>query len=328
MAKFDVLGLGNPLIDVFYNVEDSFLEELKLSKGSMNLVDVDRQNEILKKGANSKKSTSLGGSCANTMAIVSQLGGKSAYGGKLGKDELGEDYENQLVNLGVTSFLKKQEGATGSTVILVTPDAERTMNTHLGMCVNFSDSDVDRQGIENTKYLYVEGYLWDTPIQKKAVSAALEMAKSAGCIISLSLSDSYCVDRHKKDFQSMLDNYVDLVFCNESEAEIMTGQSDAEKQIEVLSKSTKEIVLTLGKKGSKIYANNTVTDIDCFPANAIDTTGAGDSFAAGYLYGITHNYTTEQAGKLASRCAAEIVSQMGPRYNGDFRALVSDYLID
>ncbi len=325
--KFDVLGLGNPLIDVFFNVDDSFMEDLKLEKGSMNLVDVNRQNEILIKSAHLKKTTALGGSCANTMAMISQLGGKSAYGGKLGEDELGTDYENQLRNLGVTSFLKKQSGATGSTIILVTPDAERTMNTHLGMCVNFAETDLDKKGIENSQYVYVEGYLWDTPTQKKAVTAALEIAKSAGCKISLSLSDSFCVERHKQDFQKLLDNYVDLVFCNETEAEIMTDSSEINRQIEILSNSVDHIVLTMGKKGSKIYLNGEISDIKPFIVDAIDTTGAGDSYAAGYLFGTTRGYTPEQAGLLASRCSATIVSQLGPRYDGDFRSLVSDYII-
>ena len=324
---FDVLGLGNPLIDIFFNVPDTFLSELKLERGSMNLVDVNRQNEILIKSVHLQKTTALGGSCANTMAMVSQLGGISAYGGKLGDDELGFDYESQLENLGVTSFLKKQSGATGSTVILVTPDAERTMNTHLGMSVNFSKNDLELEAIAESDYIYVEGYLWDTPTQKETVVAALEYAKSKGVKISLTLSDSFCVERHKKDFQHLLDNYVELVFCNHTEAEILTGQSDVSKQLDVLSQSVEHIVLTLGQQGSRVFHFGTITELEAFEIDAVDTTGAGDSFAAGYLYGITHGYNSEQAGRLASYCAAKIVEQIGPRYNGDFKALVSNYMI-
>ncbi len=325
--KYDVVGLGNPLIDIFFHVSDSFLNDLKLDKGSMNLVDVNRQNEILIKSAELKQTTALGGSCANTMAMVSQLGGSSAYGGKLGNDELGVDYESQLLKLGVDSLLKKQVGATGSTVILVTPDAERTMNTHLGMCVNFSQQDLDLDAIANSEYIYVEGYLWDTPTQKETVVAALEHAKSAKVKISLSLSDSFCVERHKKDFQYLLDNYVELVFCNEAEAGFMTGESDINKQIEILSKSVDHIALTAGGNGSVIYCSGVITEIDAFDVDPVDSTGAGDSFAAGYLYGITKGYTNKQAGQLASFCAAKIVSQLGPRYNGDFKSLVSDYIV-
>jgi sugar/nucleoside kinase (ribokinase family) len=325
--KFDVLGLGNPLIDVFFHVEDELISTLNLEKGSMNLVDVNRQNEILIKSAHLEKTTALGGSCANTMAMVSQLGGKSSYGGKLGDDDLGVDYESQLQTLGVTSFLKKQPGATGSTIILVTPDAERTMNTHLGMCVNFAEEDLDNAAFDNSKYLYVEGYLWDTPTQKQTVAAALKRAKSAGCKISLSLSDSFCVERHKADFQHLLENYVDLVFCNETEAGIMTDCSDVDQQLKILSKNVEHIVLTLGKKGSKICLDDEIITIDPFQVDAIDTTGAGDSFAAGYLFGITRGYSLQQAGQLASRCSATIVSQLGPRYDGDFRSLVEDYIL-
>ncbi len=325
--KYNVIGLGNPLIDIFFHVSESFIEDLKLDKGSMNLVDVNRQNEILIKSAELEQTTALGGSCANSMAMIAQLGGKSAYGGKLGDDNLGVDYESQLVKLGVGSLLKKQKGATGSTVILVTPDAERTMNTHLGMCVNFAKQDLEPDAISNSEYIYVEGYLWDTPTQKETVVAALEHAKSAGVKISISLSDSFCVERHKKDFQFLLDNFVELVFCNEAEAEIMTGQSNVDKQIEELAKSVDHIALTLGARGSKIYRDGNTTNIEAFDVNAVDTTGAGDSFAAGYLFGITNGYTTKQAGQLAAFCAAKIVGQLGPRYNGDFKSLVSDYII-
>ncbi len=324
--KYDVVGLGNPLIDIFFNVDDPFMSDLKLEKGSMNLVDVSRQEEILKKAIGLKKSTALGGSCANTMAMISQLGGKSAYGGKLGDDELGTDYENQLIDLGVTSLLKKQDGSTGSTIILVTPDAERTMNTHLGMCVNYSQNDIEPEAIGDAKYIYVEGYLWDTPTQKEAVVAALKHAKSVGTKISMSLSDSFCVERHKPDFQNLLDKYVDLVFCNDAEAQIMTDKSTTSEQLKALSDSVEHIVLTLGKKGSVVYNNGNITEINAIEVEAIDTTGAGDSYAAGYLYGLTNGYTEEESGNLAAYCAATIVNQLGPRYNGDLKAKVHQYL--
>ncbi len=325
--NYDVCGLGNPLIDIIANVDELIVEELGLVKGSMNLVEVERQNRILEKLEKKRINTALGGSCANTMVMLAQLGGKAAYGGKLGNDDLAEDYESQLVNRGVTSLLKHQEGATGSTIILVTPDAERTMNTHLGMCRHFSKDDLDPKAIKNSRYLYVEGYLWDSPKQKETVVNALEHAKSAGTKIALTLSDSFCVERHKDEFQELMDNYVDLLFCNETEAGLMTGVEQPEEQLNLMSRSVDHIVLTLGKKGSKVLHSGDLFDIDAFNVKAVDTTGAGDCFAAGYLYGITQNYPVQQAGILASYCAAIIVAQDGPRFQGDLRSEVGEYLI-
>lgn len=324
--KYDVFGLGNPLIDVILHVEDTFLTDLKLEKGSMNLVDTDRQKEILRKAATHQITTALGGSAANTMVMTAQLGGKTAYGGKLGEDSLGKDFQNQLINNGVTSYLVTQEGMTGSTIILVNPDAERTMNTHLGMCQAFSKDNISKEGIQNSKYLYVEGYLWDTPVQQEAVITALEYAKAVGTKIALSLSDSFCVERHKEKFQKLMDDYVDVLFCNDQEAFLMSCETEPDAQLNKISESVNHVVLTLGKNGSKIKCDSNIINIDAFQTEAIDTTGAGDSFAAGYLYGITQGYSLEKAGILAAYCAATIVGQNGPRYDGDFRMCVEQYL--
>ncbi len=324
--KYDVFGLGNPLIDIILHVDDAFMAELKLEKGSMNLVDTERQKEILNRAATHQITTALGGSAANTMVMTAQLGGKTAYGGKLGNDTLGDDYQNQLIRNGVTSYLARQEGMTGSTIILVNPDAERTMNTHLGMCQAFSKENISKEGIQNAHYLYVEGYLWDTPVQQEAVITALEYAKAADTKIALSLSDSFCVERHKEKFQRLMNDYVDILFCNDQEASLMSNETEPDEQLKIISKSVDHVVLTLGKKGSKIKCNGDIVSINAFQTKAIDTTGAGDSFAAGYLYGITQGFTPEKSGTLASFCAATIVGQNGPRYEGDFRECVAQYL--
>lgn len=323
---YDVFGLGNPLIDIILHVDDRFMTDLKLEKGSMNLVDTTRQAEILKRASMHPAITTLGGSCANTMVMMSQLGARTAYGGKIGLDELGAEYEKQLIESGVDSFLAKGEGMTGSTIILVNPDAERTMNTHLGMCQKFAQDDLSRREIEQSRYLYVEGYLWDTPIQQKSVLAALEIAKNAGVTIALTLSDSFCVERHKPQFQRLIDEYVELLFCNEQEAGFLTGETTPERQLESLARSVDHVVLTMGKSGSLIFQKQRTIRIDAFTITAIDTTGAGDSYAAGYLFGITHGFDTEKAGRLAAYCAATIVGQDGPRYNGDFREKVAAFL--
>ena len=324
--EFDVIGLGNPIIDVIINVDDTFLTELNLEKGSMNLVDVERQNQILRKSHNLIRKTALGGSCANTMAMIAQLGGKSAYGGKVGNDDFAQDYQNQLVDIGVTSFVAHEDGPTGTSIILVSSDAERTMNTHLGMCQSYSKDDVNLDAIGQSKYLYVTGYLWDTPTQKEAVVVALDHAKAVGVKIAMSLSDSFCVERHKDDFQTLMSDYVDVLFCNEAEGAIMSGVVKPEDQLSLLSESVEHIIITLGKQGSLICCKNEVVRIGSFDVKAIDTTGAGDSFAAGYLYGMTHEYPLTDSGNLASYCAATIVSHIGPRYDGNFKKQVEEYL--
>lgn len=325
--KYDVLGLGNPLIDVIVHVDDAFLHKMELHKGSMNLVEVDLQQQILEAGKDLKQTQSLGGSCANSMVMVSQLGGKAAYCGKLGNDALGENYEAKLKEAGVSSFLQKMEGATGSTVILVTPDADRTMNTHLGMCQFFAPSDLNLGAIEEANFLYIEGYLWDTPSQKEAVLTAVKHAKKVGTKIALTLSDAFCVDRHKEEFQNLMEEYVDLLFCNELEAKAMTGETDRNQQLKVLSNSVDHIIITLGSEGAFIHNKTEHCKVNATKVDAIDTTGAGDSFAAGYLFGISKGYSIEKAGQLASFCAGLIVSQDGPRFNGDLKSKVGNLIV-
>ena len=325
--KYDVFGIGNPLIDVIIKTEDSMLDELGISKGSMNLVDVDRQKFILEKHKTLSRFTALGGSCPNTMVMISQLGGKSALCGKIGLDELGDDYLKQLQISGVDSYLKRKDGMTGSTIILISPDADRTMNTHLGMCQHLAKDDLKLDAISNSKYLYVTGYQWDTPSQKETVLTALEHAKKNEITISLSLSDLFCVEKHKKDFQKLLDNYVNLVFCNELEAKQMTDEENPKDQLRKLSESVDHVVITLGNEGSLIKYNNDIIEVDAFQVEAIDTTGAGDAFAAGYLYALTQNYTIQQVGQLASICAAKVVSIDGPRCKNNFKEQVKDYIV-
>ena len=317
--KYDVYGLGNPLVDVIVHVDDEMHDELGLAKGTMNLVDLDRQKQILDKTSHKTPLVALGGSCANSMVMIAQLGGRSAFCGNLGSDEFAKEYEHQLTKAGVTSFTNKTPGMTGSTIILVTPDAERTMNTHLGQCQELTKEAVNLEAIKLSKYLYVEGYLWDTPKQQEAVLHALDHAKKHGIQIALSLSDAFVVSRHKEAFVKLLKDYVDLVFCNEAEAGTMTDQTDPDKMIEVLHQWVPHVVLTLGKKGSKIMLDGTLYQVDAVSVEALDTTGAGDSFAAGYLFGLTQGYEIAAAGRLASHSAAAVVGQIGPRYNGDLK---------
>jgi sugar/nucleoside kinase (ribokinase family) len=326
MQIVDVYGLGNPIMDILVHVEDDVLQSLELVKNSMNLVDEAREEEILEKTSQHEKQYDAGGSCANTMATIAQLGGSPAYSGKIGNDDIGEKYEQSLQNAGVSVHLGKAPGRTGNSQILITPDAARTMNTFLGNCQLFSADDVQLKTIESCDILYFTGYLWDTPSQKEAVKVALNHAKQFNKRIAMSLSDSFCVNRHMDDFKDLLKNYVDMVFCNEDELNAIAGEEDWKQSLQVIGEWVDEIILTLGAEGAVIQKADTLINIPAFEVTAVDTTGAGDSFAAGYLYGITHQYTEEAAGKLASYIASRIVSQVGPRYQGDIRQLVKDFL--
>ena len=324
--QYDVFGIGNPLIDILIRTDDAMLDRLGLSKGSMNLVDIERQRYILDRHGSRDRVTALGGSCPNTMVMISQLGASSALCGKIGDDAFGDEYERQLLDSGVDSYLNRTSGATGSTVILVTADADRTMNTHLGACRYLSKEDVNLEAIGSSEYLYVTGYQWDTPIQKEAVTTALESAKSCGVKIALSLSDLFCIDKHKDDFRYLLEKYVDLVFCNEQEAQRMTDRETPENQIAALSEIVGHVVVTLGKNGSLVSQNGKAKKIEPFAVRTMDTTGAGDAYAAGYLYALTRNYSVAEAGRLASCCAAVVVGIEGPRFDGDFRKEVDSYM--
>lgn len=327
--KYDVYGLGNPLIDVIIPVTDDLLEKLVIQKGSMNLVDSDRQAEILgmmKAHQIDQVNHALGGSAANSIVLVSQLGGMAAYQGSMGHDDFGHEYERQLVNHGVTSFLSREEGNTGSTVILVTPDADRTMNTHLGKCQDLHPDHINYQELEQSKYLYVEGYLWDTKSQQEAVMAAVRHAKEKGVKVALSLSDPFCVERHKSAFMSLMENYVDLVFCNEEEGKHMTGKELPHEVVEELGKMVPHVALTLGKKGALIHHEGDHHMIEAFEVEALDTTGAGDAFAAGYLFGITQGYEPHEAGRLGSKAASVIVTAIGPRFHGDIKEALQEVM--
>ncbi len=324
--KYNVFGLGNPLIDVILQVPEDIMTTLNVPKGSMNLVDARRQADILEGCKDYDATEALGGSCANSMVMIAQLGGKATFCGNAGNDHFGDTYKAQLEAEGVTSYLAQEEGVTGSTVILVTPDAERSMNTHLGKCQDLKGSQIDLDAIADSEYLYIEGYLWDTPSQQEAVMKAVEHAKANKVKIALSLSDAFCVERNKDAFQNLCDNYVDLLFCNETEGNSMTGLTDPMDTLRKLGEKITHVALTLGAKGAVIWDGGEIFHIEPVPTEAVDTTGAGDSFAAGYLYGVTNGYLPEKAGDLGSIAASIVVSQVGPRYNGDFKKLVESYL--
>ena len=328
MQKFDVYGVCNPLVDLLSHVPDSFLKKLGIEKNVMHLVTREQQQELLLALAEEKISLEVaaGGSGANSMIGISQLGGRSAFSGKIGRDEHGKLYREKLEALGVCDCLAEGEGATGSSLILVSEDGARTMNTFLGMSQELMNPDIDPDVIQSSKYLYLTGYLWDTESQKKAVLNALDEAKKREIKVALSLSDPFCVTRHKEDFINLLKGYASMVFCNQEEAFTLLDTEITQKAVETLSDWTETAALTIGAYGALISHQGETCYIDPLPVRVEDTTGAGDAFAAGFLYGMTHDLSPLDSGRIGATLAAAVIGQTGPRYLGNARILIQEKL--
>ena len=326
MKKFDVYGVCNPLVDLLSHVPDSFLKKCGIQKNIMHLVTSEQQNELLLALDKEKIFVEIapGGSGANSMIGISQLGGSTAFSGKIGRDEHGDLYRNKLESLGVTDCLAEGEGTTGSSLILVSEDGARTMNTFLGMSQELVNQDIDPSVIQSSKYLYLTGYLWDTESQKKAVLNALDEAKKFDIKVALSLSDPFCVTRHKDDFINLLKGYANMVFCNQEEAFSLIETEITHKAIEILSGWTETIALTLGANGALISHQGETFYIDPLPVRVEDTTGAGDAFAAGFLYGMTHDMNALDSGRIGAAMAAGVIGQTGPRYLGNAHKLIKE----
>ena len=328
MQKFDVYGVCNPLVDLLSHVPDSFLKKLGIQKNVMHLVTREQQQELLLALAEEKISLEVaaGGSGANSMIGISQLGGRSAFSGKIGRDEHGKLYREKLEALGVCDCLAEGEGTTGSSLILVSEDGARTMNTFLGMSQELMNPDIDPDVIQSSKYLYLTGYLWDTESQKKAVLNALDEAKKREVKVAISLSDPFCVSRHKEDFINLLKGYASMVFCNQEEAFTLLDTEITQQAAETLSDWTETAALTIGAYGALISHQGETCYIDPLPVRVEDTTGAGDAFAAGFLYGMTHDLSPLDSGRIGATLAAAVIGQTGPRYLGNARILIQEKL--
>ena len=314
--KYDVYGIGNALVDMEYEVHDEFFTKHDIDKGLMTLVDEDRQNYLLNSLGTAPKKQQLGGQAANTVIASAQFGGQGFYSCKVAKDPIGNFYFQDLQDNGVDSNLQKQDredGVTGKCLVLITPDAERSMNTYLGITSTIAKSEVFPDVIRNSKYLYMEGYLVASPSGKEAAVYARKIAEAAGIKTALTFSDVNMVKFFKEGLYEMMGDGVDLLFCNESEAEAFTGESDISKSREILKSLAKTFVITQGENGALVYDGKEYIRIDAHKVKAIDSNGAGDMYAGAFLYAITNGFSFEQAGKLASLAAARVVSQFGPR---------------
>jgi len=310
---YDVFGMCNPLYDIQAEVPDSLIAELDVTKGGMFLIDADQQKRMVARIYDHIVNAESGGSGANTMIGLSQLGGTACYAGKIGNDEHGTLYADSLRARNVTVSVKAGDGTTGICLVLISPDAERTLCTYLGICRELGPDDLDIAALRDSKYLYVTGYLWDTDSQKAAVLRAMREANAAGVKVALSLSDPFCVNRHRTDFLDISAKYVDLLIGNHEEAQALFGVDNPADAIRATSGYCESAVVTMGGKGALLRQGERIVESEAFSVKPIDSTGAGDMYAAGLLYGLTHGLGLEKTGRLASYVAAEVVSKLGPR---------------
>jgi sugar/nucleoside kinase (ribokinase family) len=318
----DVVGIGNAIVDILVPSDDQFLSKHDLRKGTMTLVDEARA-EALYRATGSGVEMS-GGSCGNTLAGIASFGGRGAYVGKVRNDQLGEVFAHDMRAIGVkfdTAPLTKGP-STARCLILVTPDAQRTMNTYLGACVELGPEDLDPDLIAAAQVTYLEGYLFDPPRAKDAFRRAAKTAHDAGRKVSLSLSDPFCVDRYRDEFRELVANHVDILFANEAEICSLYQVNDFEQAVNHVRGKTELAALTRSELGSVVVTRDREHRIPIYPPErVIDSTGAGDLYAAGFLYGLTNGKDLTSCGKLGSLAAAEVLSHYGARPETPLRDL-------
>ena len=310
----DVVSLGNPLMDILIDVEEGFLKELNLVKGNMHLLDEEQIKEIENKLNQTKIKLAPGGSEANTLSALSMLGHKVVYFGKVGQDDYGETYHKKLLEDGVLSKVIKVNGMTGKAITLITPDSERTFATHLGVSILFEDSEINEGDIIEAKYLHITAYILNGEPTRTAAMKAMEIAKNNNVKICLDLADPNMVKANKELLKTVIEEYANIVIANENEAKEFTGQ-EPEEAINTLAEKAEITIIKLGKEGSIIKNNNKIIKIPGFKVNAIDTTGAGDIYTAGFLYGLLNDLSLEISGKIASFIASKVVEVKGARLN-------------
>lgn len=317
--KFDVFGVGNALVDILAQVEDSFITDCGLDKCGMTLMETDRQAEILTKLEHQNLKLASGGSAANTMVAITQSGGTACYTGKVTADTHGVFYKKDLEEVDVEFYVNMADEAslpTGTSVILTTPDAERTMCTHLGISTTLSKQDVDTDRLSNSKFCYVEGYLWTSDNQRAACIETFEQAKKLGVQTAFTFSDLFLVDLFKDDFRTLVDEFIDVVFCNADEARKFFEVEDINECARQLSELCELGFLTDSGNGCFVTDSSGVHHVPGFRVNAIDTVGAGDAFAGGVLFGLTNGMNPYESAKWGNYFASRVVEIIGPRVEG------------
>ncbi len=310
----DVLAIGNAIVDVLAHAEEVFLAEQGLEKGAMTLIDAEtaeRLYDLMGPGVECS-----GGSAANTVAGVAGFGGSAAYIGKVRDDELGRIFRHDIRAAGVAfDTAPARDGPpTARCLVLVTPDAQRTMHTYLGACVELTPGDIDPDRVRASKVTYLEGYLWDPPRAKEAFLSAIEIAHGAGRKVALTLSDNFCVERHRQEFRDLVDDHVDLLFANEDEIMALYEVDTFDAALQAVRGRVEVAALTRSERGSVILGPEAVHVVDADTAPiVVDTTGAGDLYAAGFLHGFTRGLDLAHCGRLGGVAAAEVIAHMGAR---------------
>ena len=326
MSKYNVYGLGNALVDMEYQVDDGFLDLMRIDKGVMTLVDEEEQHRLIAHLDAFEGEKASGGSAANTLIAVAAFGGSSYYTCKVADDDLGHFYLNDLKAAGVDTNMNgtHADGVTGKCLVMVTPDAERTMQTFLGISSDLSINELHKEYISLSEYCYMEGYLVTSPSAKAANIDARKTAEASGVKTALTFSDPAIVEFFNDELTETIGDGVDLVFCNEGEALAYTKKDSIDEAIEVIKTFSKNFAITMGAEGAVVYDGSTLYEIAANKVDAIDSNGAGDGFAGAFLYGITNGYSFQDAGDLASLTASKIVSQFGPRLSiEDYKKLLA-----
>ncbi|MFM9862553.1 MAG: adenosine kinase [Micropepsaceae bacterium] len=323
-AKYDVLAIGNAIVDVLAQTTDAFLVEHGIAKGAMTLVDAFRAESL---GRTMKDSIEAsGGSAANTMVGVASFGGKAAFIGKVNDDRLGRVFKEDIHKSGVAfdSAPATSNVATASSHILITPDGQRSMNTYLGCAAALTEADMSAPRIADAKVLYIEGYLWDAPETKAAIRTAIAHAKAAKRKVAFTLSDPFCVGRWRDEFKALLAADIDILFANEAEAKALYETERFDEAFQAIRKWGKTAAITRSAHGSVVLHGGDVHILDAEPvAHVVDTTGAGDQYAAGFLYGHARGLTLDVCGRLGGIAAAEVISHVGPRPHTSLKSLAA-----
>lgn len=327
MKKYQVVGIGNAMVDVLARADDAFLADAGIGKGIMQLIDMDRAVSLYASVGPAKEIS--GGSAANTIAGIAHLGGRSAYVGKVKDDQLGAIFAHDLRAQGAdyeTAMAPKSEDAeTGRCIVIVTPDGERSMNTYLGVTEFLSPDDIDESQMAQAEWIYLEGYRFDGPDSHAAFAKAITACKNADGRVSITLSDPFCIDRHRDAFRDMIRDHVDLLFCNRAEMLSMYQTEDFEAALAQAGSEVGIVACTDSEHGVHILSDGARWHVPAVPTDIVDATGAGDLFAGAFLWGLTNGHDLETCGKMGNVAASEIISHIGARPEADLAEMFKQH---